>query len=122
MGSTETKIIDALNRPEDEESLRKVFDTFDTDHDGLLNRQEWKQVGKYLWQAAIKNARNEIRKEGRDPSLLFPKSRSPNHICLIIIFILFQIYYFGCMADRTYLWTEDLLIWSPKIFFRGPGF
>jgi len=73
MGGSESKIVDAIKNPVEEEKLKKLFGSFDKDKSGSLDKAEWKLFGKYLWLADIKEATEDVKNEVREEF----KSKAP---------------------------------------------
>lgn len=63
MGSADSKIVEVIRDPVSDEKLRNLFQQFDKDKSGNLDKTEWKLFGKYLWLADIKEATEDVKKE-----------------------------------------------------------
>lgn len=81
MGNSDSKIVEVIRDPVSDEALRKLFNQFDKDKNGSLDKEEWKLFGKYLWLADVKEATEEVKKEVRHlspkthPNIAWPLSK-----------------------------------------------
>ena len=72
MGSGQSKkeALELIASPENKEELEKLFKGFDKDKNGSLDRKEWKEFGKLLYQVDVEQANAAGREEVRGRILL----------------------------------------------------
>jgi len=119
MGNSEAKIVDALNNPDDEQRLRRVFETFDVDQSGELDKDEWKMVGKYLYQMAFKDARDDIKKEIETEIVTMSPSPHVGSILARHAAEHIDVIARECRPQDIELWVEDM--WSHADTDRSGG-
>lgn len=59
------KIIEIIDNPTEAGSVQTLFNQFDQDKNGQLDKEEWKLFGKYLWLANVKGAKEDVKAEVR---------------------------------------------------------
>lgn len=61
--SNEKEILDTISSPENETALRALFQQFDKNKSGSLDKKEWAVFGKYLYKADVEKPLKEGEKD-----------------------------------------------------------
>ena len=69
---TERQILDLISNPENSTGLEELFNAFDTNKNGALEKDEWLAFGKYLWEVDVQDSLDKGEKDVRNLSRSTP--------------------------------------------------